>query len=446
MADKVDNELSELARRLAAQRRIVEGTARYAGRPSQALVRSDFVATTARRRRTCVTRVARRVRYKTMGSRRGHNEGSIYQRASDGKWVGSINLGYGADGKRDRKVIYGKTRKDVADRLKALLRDQQVGLPIPTSERQTLGQFIEHWLSDVARQKLRASTYATYANHVHKHIVPALGRTPLQQLNPQQIQSLINQKLASGLAARTVADIHAVLRTALAQALKWNLIARNVATLVERPRIPQHQIRYMTPEQTRTFLEAIQGDRLQGLYVTAISLGLRRGEALGLHWDDIDFDRGTLVVKRALQRVGGKLSIVELKTRAAYRSINLPAFTLTALRSHRIRQLEERLVAGSRWQDKGLVFTTGIGTPIEPRNYKRSFDAALKRAGLDHMRIHDMRHTSASLLLAQGVSPKVISEILGHARVGITLDIYSHLYEPMRQEAAAKMDSMLGGA
>jgi len=148
----------------------------------------------------------------------------------------------------------------------------------------------------------------------------------------------------------------------------------------------------------------------------------------------VDLDKGKLKVTQAIQRIRGKreLQVVEVKTRSAFRSINLPSVTIAALRQHRIHQLEDRLMAGEKWKDTGLVFTTRVGTPIEPRNYKRSFDAALKRSGLDHMRIHDMRHTAASLLLAQGVSPKMISEILGHARVGITLDIYSHLYEPMR--------------
>lgn len=377
-----------------------------------------------------------------MASRRGHNEGSIYQRASDGLWVATVSLGYGPNGKRKRKPIYGKTRKEVAEKLKTLLHEQQSGLPIVT-ERQTLAQFLQHWLSEVAQPSLRASTFSTYESHIRTHIVPALGRVALQQLTPQQIQSFLNHKLAGGLSPRTVADIHAVMRTALQQAVKWNLMARNVATLVERPRIPQKQVQYLTPAQARTFLQSVQSDRLQALYLTAMSLGLRRGEALGLRWDDIDLDRGILAVRAALQRINGKLQLVELKTKAAHRSINLPSVTLAALKAHRRRQLEERLLAGSQWQELGFVFTTRIGTPIEPRNYKRSFDKALERAGLDHMRIHDMRHTAASLLLAQGVPAKVISEILGHARVGITLDIYSHLYEPARQEAAAKMDQLL---
>ena len=246
------------------------------------------------------------------------------------------------------------------------------------------------------------------------HILPALGRTALQQLTPNRCSASSRQ---AGHRPRPAHGrrLHAVLRTALGQAVKWNLIPRNVAALVDRPRVPQHELRHLTADEARQFLASVSDDRLAALYITAISLGLRRGEALGLHWEDVDLDKGRLVVRRAVQRVAGALQVVELKTKAAYRSINLPAVTVTGLRAHRARQLQERLLAGSTWQETGLVFTTRIGTPIDPRNYKRAFDRALERAGLAHMRIHDLRHTAASLLLAQGVSPKMISEILGHA-------------------------------
>jgi integrase len=379
-------------------------------------------------------------------SRRGHGEGSIYQRASDGKWVGSVNLGYRLDGKRDRKIIYGKTRKEVAERLKTLLRDQQRGLPLVTNERETLGQFLAHWLSEVARPNLRATTYATYENHIRNHITPALGRIPLQRLAPQQIQTFLNAKIASNLSPRTVADIHAVLRTALGQAMKWNLVHRNVAALVDKPRIPQKEVRFLTPDEAKKLLNAIHGDRFEALYVTTLSLGLRRGEVLGLRWQDVDIEKGILRVRQAVQRIQGQkgLQITEVKTRSGLRSINLPSVTVSALRAHRVRQIEERLLAGDRWQDTGLVFTTRLGTPIEPRNLKRSFDRVIEKAGLDHTCLHGLRHTAASFLLAQGVPMRMISDVLGHARTSITSDIYSHLYEPMRAEAAAKMDTMLG--
>ena len=313
------------------------------------------------------------------------------------------------------------------------------------SGHQNLDKFLDQWLADIAKPNLRASTYATYETHIRNHIAPALGRFALQQLGPQDVQSFINAKLATGLSPRTVGDIHAVLRTALAQALKWGLVPRNVATLVSRPRIPKKQLHYLTPEQAVSFIEATAGDRYQPLFIVALSIGVRRGEALGLRWKDVDLEKGTLILKQAIQRVEGNLKAVELKTHASHRSINLPAITVAALRRQRVQQNEDRLLAGSTWKNMGLVFTSKVGTPVDPRNYKRALDRALQRAGLAHIRIHDMRHTAASIMLAQNISPKVISEILGHARVGITLDVYSHLYEPMRQEAAAKMDQVLGG-
>lgn len=379
-----------------------------------------------------------------MSSRRGHNEGSIYQRESDGLWVANVSLGRGPDGKRKRKPIYGKTRKEVAEKLKAVLRDQQLGILPLVTERQTTGQFLERWLKEAVRPTIRASTYAAYEWRVRVHLIPSLGRIPLQQLSPQHVQSFINHKLEAGLSAHTVADIHGILRHALSQAVKWNLVPRNVATLVDKPRFQQPQMKYLTPEQAKSLLLAVKGDRLEALYTVAVPLGLRRGEMLGLKWDDVDFDKGLLHVRRSLQRLDGKLQFVEPKTRSSRRSINLPQVCISALKAHRIRQLEERLLAGDRWQEHGLVFPTGIGTPYEPDNLKRHLVRMLDRAGLPHVRIHDLRHTAASLMLAQGIQPKVISEILGHSRIGVTLDIYGHLYEPARQEAADKMDQLLG--
>jgi integrase len=375
-------------------------------------------------------------------SKRGNNEGSIYKRAQ-GDWVASITVGYGLDGKRRRKSYYGKTRGEVSEKLKVALRDQQQGLPIIT-ERQTLAQFLTRWLEDAMRPTIRASTYATYESHVRVHLKPALGHISLQQLTPQHIQSFLKHKMESGLSAHTTSDVYGVLRHALDQALKWGLVARNVAALVDKPRFETPQMKYLTPDQARALLQAVKGDRLEALYSVAIPLGLRRGEALGLRWEDIDLDKGLLHVRRALQRLEGKLQLVEPKTRTSKRSINLPQITIVALRAHRIRQVEERLQAGDKWREHGLVFTTTIGTPYEPNNLKRHLARMLDIAGLPHVRIHDLRHTAASLMLAQDIPPKVISEILGHSRTSITLDTYGHLFEPARQAAADKIDAIFG--
>ncbi len=375
-----------------------------------------------------------------MGKRRGQNEGSIFRR-KDGRWVGVISLGY-KNGKRHRKSFYGETRREVQEKLTAALRSHQQGLP-PPPERQTVGEFLKHWLEEAARPSVRAATYDSYTRLVRGHIVPAVGHLQLAKLSPQHVQSFINDKLAEGLSPRTVQYLHAVLRRALNQALKWELLPRNVATLVEPPRVRRPEVQPLTTDQVQIFLEAIRGDRLEALYTLVLAVGLRQGEALGLHWTDLELDGGTLSVRTALQRIGGKLCLVEPKTARSRRTITLPPVVVSALRLHRARQLQERLLAGANWQDTGLVFTTTIGTPMDARNLTKRFQKALEEAGLPKKRFHDLRHTCASLLLVQGVHPRVVMEILGHSQMSLTMDTYSHVMPTLQQEAAGLMEALL---
>ncbi len=375
-----------------------------------------------------------------MGKRRGQNEGSIYKRG-DGRWVGVISLGY-KNSKRHRKSFYGETRREVQEKLTAALRSHQQGLP-PPPERQTVGQFLEYWLAQSVKLSVRSLTYEGYRLHVRNHIVPALGRIRLTKLTAQDVQELLNDKLREGYAPRTVQYMHAVLRRALVQAFKWGLVAQNVATLVDRPQVRRPEVKPFDPEQARALLVAVKGDRLEALYSVALAVGLRRGEALGLHWDDVDLDAGTLRVRRTLQRVDGKLRLETTKTDRSRRTIALPQTVAVALRVHRARQLRERLAAGSRWQETGFVFTTGIGTPLEPRNVTRHFRNVLTKTGLPLKRFHDLRHTCASLLLVQGVHPRVVMEILGHSQISMTMDTYSHVMPVLQHEAASQMDALL---
>ena len=255
---------------------------------------------------------------------------------------------------------------------------------------------------------------------------------------------MMNKNLAAGRSPRTVQYTHTVLRRALGRALKWGLVARNVATLVDRPRSVRQEMQSLSPEQARVFLQAAEGDRLEALYSVAIAVGLRQGEALGLRWDDVDLDAGKLRVRVALQRVNGKLQLVGPKTAKSRRTIALPQTAVIALRKHRTRQLEERLRAGEHWQEMGLVFPSTIGTPHDARNVVRAFQKLLEQAGLPHMRFHDLRHTCASLLLAQGVHPRVVMEILGHSQISLTMDTYSHVIPSLQREAAQQMDAALG--
>src|SRR5262249_41815389 len=232
-------------------------------------------------------------------ARRGHNEGSIYKR-SDGRWAGTITVGYEA-GKRRRKTYYGETRKEVQEQLTAALRTHQQGLPL-ASERQTVGQFLEEWLADSHRPTIRAKKYATYRYIIHSHLIPGLGRIALGKLTAKDVQVLLQAKLSSGLSARTVHHCHAVLKTALEFSLRWDLVSRNVAKLVKSPHVKRTEVAPLEPEQALKLLEVVRGHRLEALYTVALAIGLREGEALGLRWEDVDLDRGTLSVRVALQR------------------------------------------------------------------------------------------------------------------------------------------------
>jgi integrase len=372
--------------------------------------------------------------------KRGHNEGSIYKR-DDGRWVAIVTLGY-EGGKRKRKSFYGETRKDVQEQLTKALRDLQQGLPI-ASERLTVGDFLQRWLEDVVKGKKEPKTYASYAQLVRLHLAPELGRIALAKLSPQEVQEFINRKQAAGLSPRTIQYLHAILRAALNRALKWGLVSRNVATLVEVPSVRRKPTQFLEPEQARRLLDDIRGDRLEALYTVALAIGLREGEALGLRWQDVNLETGTITVQVGLQRVEGKLQLKNLKTEHSRRSISLPQFANAALRSHRARQLEERLQAGELWEEHGLVFTTALGKPLDSRNVVRRFKRALQQAGLPDQRFYDLRHTCASLLLVQGVHPRVVMEILGHSQISLTMNTYSHVAPQLQGEAAERMHRLL---
>ncbi len=374
-------------------------------------------------------------------ARRGANEGNIYQRA-DGRWEARLHLGYEA-GRRRRKSFYGHTRREVQEQLTRALRDVQQGLPLATDERQTVEQYLRRWLVEAVLPSVRPRTYATYEMYARMHLIPDLGRIPLAKLTPQHVQTLLNAKLRGGLAPRTVHHLRAILRRALNQAHRWGLVPRNVATLVDPPRVPRYEVRPMSPVQARAFLDAARGDRLEALYTVALAVGLRQGEALGLRWDDVDLEAGNLTVRYALQRVGGRLQLVEPKTQLSRRTLAMPSMLIGALRTHRARQLEDRLWAGQRWQEGGYVFATSIGTPLDGTNVTHRLQALLAGAGLPRQRFHDLRHCCASLLLAQGVHPRVVMETLGHSQISLTMNTYSHVIPSLQREAAERMEAVL---
>ena len=423
--------------------------------------------------------------------RRGRGEGSIVQRA-DGRWMARVDLGW-QDGKRQSKAIYGRTRRAVADALRDALKAAQEGTLVG-DERQTLAEFLKRWLQDVARTRVRPRTFVGYEAAIEHHISPHLGRVRLAKLTPQHLQAWMGTLETQGVSVGRRRYARVVLRMALNTAIRWRLITMNAATLIDAPRTTSREIRPLNPDEARALLDATREHALDAFVTVALGCGLRLGESLGLQWADVDLDAGTLQVKRAVQRFGGdvaarrpllaerkrlrvalnatprtpesaetrarlthelqtvraafakvktSIQITDLKSDRSRRTIALPAVAITALRSHRVRQLEARLAAGRHWQDRGFVFTSSIGTPFEPRNVTRQFKALLTAAKLPDMRLHDLRHSCATLLLAQGVNPRVVMETLGHSQVSLTLNTYSHVLPALQQDAAAKMDAIL---
>jgi integrase len=360
--------------------------------------------------------------------RRGSGEGSISKRA-DGRWMARISTG----GKR--KYFYGETREEVAKKLHQALHQQSKGLPIG-NDRQMLGAYLEDWLLTV-EHRVASSSYRRYCDHVRLHVIPELGKLSLTKLTAQHIQLLYAHLLAAGLSNRSVASIHTTLKQALKDAMRVDLVPRNVATLVRPPRPAHFEMQPLSVAQVHQLLDAARGDRYEALYILALSTGMREGELLALRWQDIDMVQHTVTVRQGLREVGGKYVVHETKTKHARRTIGLPDVAIQALHTHWEHQ--QREYPGSE-----LVFTDTHGHLIMPSVFRKVYYKRLfKQIGLPDLRFHDLRHTFATLLLANGINVKVVSEALGHANITITLQTYVHVMPHMQQQAVEKMQSLL---
>jgi len=280
---------------------------------------------------------------------------------------------------------------------------------------------------------------------VQKHLIPALGYIRLQKLTPQQVQAFYREKLHEGLSQKRVKGIHSILHKALENAVKWNLVGRNVCDLVESPIPRRHEIQPLTQEQAQCLLKAAHEHKLEALITVAIMTGMRRGELLGLHWQDIDLERGSIQVRRSVNRISTYgLVVSEPKTTRSRRKITLPAFVIDVLKQHFARQQDMKRAAGDLWRETDVVFCNLYGGYIEPSNLHGWFKKLLKSAELPNIRFHDLRHSAATLLLGMGVHPKIVQELLGHSTISMTLDTYSHVLPSMQQEAMSKLDIMFG--
>ena len=373
--------------------------------------------------------------------KRGNGEGTIYRR-KDGKWATQYTV-YTAEG-RKRKTLYGKTRSEVASKLTNALSDREGGLTFDTGNL-TLGPYLDRWLSDSVQGSVQETTYRRYEELARLHIKPALERLKLKALTPAHVRGLYREKLDSGLAPRTVNYIHRTLYKALKQAVADGLIPRNVAGVVKAPKLTKKEIHPLNHAQVNALFEAARGDRLEALYIVAVMMGLREGELLGLKWEDVDFEAGTLSVRRSLSYTE-KEPIFNTPKNGKGRNLKLTNIAIDAIRRHKTAQNAERLQLGSLWEDHDLVFPSQTGRPMRAWSLIGGpFKRLWKRAGLpERTRFHDLRHTCATLLLTQGVHPKFVQELLGHATISITLDTYSHVLPGMGDQTAVAMENAIG--
>jgi integrase len=317
-----------------------------------------------------------------------------------GTWTFAHDLPAGPGGKRRQFRAGGfATEREARKAMQESIAQVKRGTWVEDS-RLTVGAYLDQWLEQAAPAR-GARTMARYATVVRLYLKPRLGAIRLSQLGPQHVERLQRDLLAAGLAPRTVIKVRDVLSGALRQAERWRLIGRNPVQFVDPPRVAETESRVLDRAEAVRFIEAIRGDRLEALYLVAVALGIRRGEALGLRWEDVDWEHGTIRLRQQLQRVehGGGRQLLDPKSRAGRRTIVLPEAALRKLREHQRRQDEYRLKAGARWQEMGLVFSSTIGTPMEPRNLNRAWYSLRRRIGIPDLKLHGLRHSATSCIL-----------------------------------------------
>jgi integrase len=350
-----------------------------------------------------------------------------------------------ATGKRRQKRVTARTKREVESQVAELIHKAENG-GFTDAGKVTVREFVDRWL-EASAPTLRPSTARRYRDVARLHIVGVIGNVKLAKLSPADVQRLYADRLAAGLSPTSVHHVHAILHRALDQAVRWGLLLRNVTEAVDPPRRANPEMQTWDARQAAAVLASATGDDLEALWRLALLTGMRRGELLGLRWTDLDLDAGALSVRRTLSRgTTSRLEAGEPKTASGKRRVSLPASVVKSLRQHRDRQTFAKAGAGEAYQDRGLVFATETGAPIHPNTLSRRFAALIARADVPKIRFHDLRHTCATLLLADGVHPKVVQERLGHATIAETLDRYSHVTADMQRQAADRLDAVLDSA
>jgi integrase len=403
---------------------------------------------------------------KSAKGREANGRSSIYQ-SPDGRWHGWVTVGVKADGTPDRRHRTGTTQKAVAEKVHRLERDRDAGTVLDTGRPMKVGEWLTHWVEAIKRPTVRYKTYVGYEVDVRVHLIPHLGGHRLDQLRVEHVEAVFAAMAAAGSSAGTIDHVRRTLRTALNDAMKRGRIGRNPAALATVARGDETEIEPFTAADARHLLDAAMGERNGVAWVIALSMGLRRGEVLGLSWSGFDPTAGTLRVRRALgrrtwrhgcdgapcgrkrgadcpERHGGGLVFDEPKSKKGRRTLVLPAPLIAALKTQRQQQVAERLAAGTEWHDHDLIFAQPDGTPIDPDGHTKDWNAFLQRAGVRPGRLHDARHTAATLLLVQGVDPRVVLDIMGWSSLSMTTR-YQHVVPELMQAAADKIGTALWG-
>ncbi|KQS64336.1 tyrosine-type recombinase/integrase [Modestobacter sp. Leaf380] len=373
--------------------------------------------------------------------KRANGEGSVYKRA-DGRWGAALSY-QDASGAMRRRMVYGATQAEARIKLRELRARIEAGVPVKDSTL-TLAAWLDTWMTgSLPASDRRQATVDLYSHIARRHLLPTLGSKRIDKIRPTDVEMLVVMKRQEGLAQSTVRTIYTVLRAALDTAVRDGLLTTNPTAAIRRPPVRRRDAAFLSVDDAQRLLEALAGERLEPLFRLMLSTGLRRGEALGLHWEDVDLDRRQLRVRWTLTRTTAGLQLGEPKTKLSRRVVPLPQSLVNVLEAHSEQQKSEAVAIGSAWQNEDLVFATEVGTFLEPRNVLRRFVTISRRAGLDDVHLHTLRHSTASFLLAAGVHIKVVQELLGHASYAITADTYSHVAPEQRREAADRIEDSL---
>jgi integrase len=384
-----------------------------------------------------------------MSGRKANGRSSIFLGA-DGRWHGYVTMGAKDNGRTDRRHVQAGTEKAVTAKVRELEKKRDAATVTTPGKVPTVADWLTYWLTHVAERKVRPSTLQGYQSKVTQHLVPGLGAHRIDRLQPEHVEKFYKE-CSAALSPATVLQMHRILSRALKVAVQRGRVARNVCTLVDAPSVSREEVQPLTQQDARAILAAAAGRRNAARWSVALALGLRQGEALGLTWEYVDLDAQRIRVRWQLQRLTGRgLVFVAPKSRAGHRTVVLPDALTAALAEHHARQAAERELAGELWEDHGppggdpgMVFAQANGRPIDPRQDWGAWKVLLHDAGVRDARLHDARHTSASLLLAEGVPARVVMELLGHSQISLTLGTYSHVAPEVSRVAADRIAGAL---